>query len=66
MGAVPKKKPSKHRTRTRRSAWRKKQKRELYTECPNCHKLKLPHRVCPHCGFYKGKQAVKTKQEDKT
>jgi large subunit ribosomal protein L32 len=28
--------------------------------CPNCHEPKLPHRVCPHCGHYKGKQAINT------
>jgi large subunit ribosomal protein L32 len=26
--------------------------------CPNCHEPKLPHCVCPHCGFYKGRPAV--------
>ncbi len=25
-------------------------------ECPQCHEMKLPHQVCPHCGFYKGRQ----------
>ena len=28
------------------------------SECPNCHEAKLPHRVCPACGHYKGKQAI--------
>jgi large subunit ribosomal protein L32 len=23
--------------------------------CPSCHEPKLPHRVCPRCGHYKGK-----------
>jgi large subunit ribosomal protein L32 len=31
--------------------------------CPNCHETKLAHRVCPHCGFYRGKQV--TAVEDK-
>ena len=26
--------------------------------CPNCHEPKLPHRVCPACGWYHGRQAV--------
>ena len=26
--------------------------------CPNCHEPKLPHRVCPRCGYYKGKQVI--------
>jgi large subunit ribosomal protein L32 len=28
------------------------------SQCPNCHEAKLPHRVCPHCGHYKGKQTI--------
>lgn len=24
--------------------------------CPQCHELKMPHRVCPHCGYYRGRQ----------
>jgi len=28
--------------------------------CPNCHEPKIPHRECPHCGHYKGKQAINT------
>jgi large subunit ribosomal protein L32 len=26
-------------------------------KCPNCHEMKQPHQVCPHCGHYKGKAA---------
>lgn len=26
--------------------------------CPNCLETKLPHRACPHCGYYKGRQVV--------
>ncbi len=26
--------------------------------CPNCDQPRLPHRVCPNCGFYKGRTAV--------
>ncbi|MCL5982512.1 MAG: 50S ribosomal protein L32, partial [Firmicutes bacterium] len=28
--------------------------------CPQCHEPKLPHRVCVHCGHYKGREAVET------
>jgi large subunit ribosomal protein L32 len=31
------------------------------SECPNCHETKLPHRVCPHCGHYKGKEVIDIK-----
>ncbi len=26
--------------------------------CPQCRETKLPHRVCPHCGYYKGREIV--------
>ena len=29
------------------------------TKCPNCGEAIRPHRVCPKCGFYKGKEEVK-------
>jgi large subunit ribosomal protein L32 len=29
------------------------------TNCANCGAAKLPHRVCPSCGHYRGKQAVR-------
>jgi large subunit ribosomal protein L32 len=28
--------------------------------CPNCNEPKAPHRVCPSCGYYKGKEVIKT------
>ena len=31
-------------------------------ECPNCHENKLPHRVCPKCGYYKGREIVEVKE----
>jgi large subunit ribosomal protein L32 len=30
-------------------------------ECPNCHRARLPHHVCPHCGYYRGRQVVEPK-----
>ena len=26
--------------------------------CPNCAEMKKPHRVCPHCGHYKGRKVL--------
>ena len=26
--------------------------------CDHCHKLKLSHVICPHCGFYKGEERI--------
>ena len=28
-------------------------------KCPQCGELKMPHRICPACGYYKGKEIVK-------
>ncbi len=53
--AVPKRKPSKSRTHRRRAA-NMKLKATRLVECGNCGNLKLPHRVCPKCGFYNGAQ----------
>ena len=55
--AVPKNKVSKARRDKRRANW-KLTAPNLF-ECPQCHELKLPHRVCPSCGQYKGKEVIK-------
>ncbi|MBI2847426.1 MAG: 50S ribosomal protein L32 [Chloroflexi bacterium] len=31
--------------------------------CPQCHNPKLPHRVCPTCGTYKGREVIKIESE---
>lgn len=66
--AVPKKKTSKSRTRTRHSAFRKKQttkilKKVQLVACTNCGAQKLNHHVCKSCGFYNGKQVVDKSKE---
>jgi large subunit ribosomal protein L32 len=30
--------------------------------CEHCPEKKLPHHVCPNCGWYQGRQAVELKQ----
>ncbi|KPK33541.1 MAG: 50S ribosomal protein L32 [Chlamydiae bacterium SM23_39] len=30
--------------------------------CQNCNNDNLPHKICPHCGFYKNK-VIKLKKE---
>ena len=27
---------------------------------PQCGEVKLPHRVCPNCGFYKNREVIET------
>ena len=55
--AVPKNKVSKARRDKRRANW--KLDAPTLVECPQCKALKLPHRVCPNCGQYKGKEVIK-------
>lgn len=33
------------------------------SECPQCHEVKMPHIVCPACGYYKGKEVIQIKEE---
>jgi len=61
---VPKRKHSKARTASRRAEWLKIDGPSL-SECPQCHELKMPHRVCPKCGYYKEKQVVNIKKQVK-
>jgi len=58
--AVPKYKTSKARTRRRRSINNRLVAPQL-TECGTCGNKVLPHRVCPKCGFYRGRQVLDLK-----
>ncbi|ACD95657.1 50S ribosomal protein L32 [Trichlorobacter lovleyi] len=54
--AVPKKKTSKSRKNMRRA-------HDFLTApslsvCPQCKSPKMPHRACPSCGTYKGKEVA--------
>ncbi|HVN82642.1 MAG TPA: 50S ribosomal protein L32 [Terriglobia bacterium] len=33
------------------------------SECPNCHEMKMPHRACPHCGYYNGREVIEVREE---
>ena len=52
--AVPKKKVSPSRRGNRRS--HDGLKPITIMECENCGAEKLPHQICPSCGFYNKKQ----------
>ena len=54
--AVPKRKQSKTRKRTRRA--HDHVTMPNLSKCSHCHEPIIPHRVCPYCGFYKGKSIV--------
>jgi large subunit ribosomal protein L32 len=54
--AVPKQKQSHSRTSKRRA--QHKISAPTYNACPTCHSPRLPHRVCPTCGSYGGREVV--------
>lgn len=47
---------SKSRNRMRRA--QQKLTAPVFQACPQCHEPKMPHRVCPACGYYKEKEVV--------
>jgi large subunit ribosomal protein L32 len=53
---VPKRRMSKMRLRTRKAANRAMAPQ--LSVCPQCGARVRPHRVCPSCGYYKGRQVV--------
>jgi large subunit ribosomal protein L32 len=59
--AVPKRRTSKSRKNKRRSHW--KLNPPGLTRCSHCHQLKLPHSVCSNCGYYGGREVIKTEEE---
>ena len=62
---LPKRQHSKARGRKRRTHW--KIRIPSFSRCPQCQKSIIPHRVCPFCGYYKGKPivAITVKEEKK-
>ena len=59
--ATPKGKISKARKHSRQANW--KLSLPSIVECPQCHQMKLSHRVCKQCGYYKGVQVVVKNEE---
>ena len=60
--AVPKRRTSHSRQGTRRSHHHKKGIGVQY--CARCNEPVLPHRVCPNCGNYQGRDAIQIKDEE--
>jgi large subunit ribosomal protein L32 len=54
--AVPKKRTSSARRDKRRATHKASVTRT--NECPRCHSPRLPHRVCPVCGTYAGREVI--------
>ena len=55
--AGPKQRPGRASSLTRRSA-NDRISAPARTVCPQCGEVKLPHRVCPSCGFYKNREVI--------
>jgi large subunit ribosomal protein L32 len=60
--AVPKKRKSPSARDMRRAQHDKRTPPQL-SPCSNCEELTLSHRVCPACGFYRGRQVVEVAQD---
>lgn len=60
--AVPKRKVSHARKSKRRSSvW--KLKLPNLVACSNCGEYHMPHRACPACGQYNGREVIAAKAE---
>ena len=57
--AVPKGKKGRARTHARRSV-HDRIAQPARSVCPKCGEVKLPHRVCPSCGFYRDREVIET------
>ena len=55
--ALPKRRISRARGRRRRTHYR--MTLGARSTCTNCQEIKPPHVVCPHCGWYNGRQVIK-------
>ena len=60
--AVPKRRTSRMKRDQRRANHDKVVAPNLIP-CPNCGDMMVPHRVCPSCGSYKGRQVIKGTQD---
>jgi large subunit ribosomal protein L32 len=61
--ANPKRKISRSKRDKRRANWFASMKTTQLVECDHCGEQKLPHHVCPNCGYYKGRSVVIPKND---
>ena len=62
--AVPKRRTTRSRRKMRRAGHDKVGRPSIVT-CPKCGDMMVPHRVCPACGHYKGREIVAKKEKKK-
>ncbi len=58
--ALPKRRHSRARGRKRRTNW--KITTVNVVECAHCHQARLPHHICPQCGYYDGREVYAPSQ----
>lgn len=58
--AVPKRKTSKARRDKRRA--HKSLSMPAVATCPQCDEPRMPHRVCPTCGYYHGRAVLEVEE----
>jgi len=61
MTPLPKRKVSPGRRDRRRA--HDHLKASASVNCPNCGETRLPHRVCPKCGYYQGREVITIEKE---
>ncbi len=59
--ALPKRRKSQSRTRTRRA--HDALAAPGVAKCADCGEPKMPHRLCPGCGSYKGRTVIKLDED---
>ncbi len=59
--AVPKRRISQSRRDMRRS--HHALNASMPAICSHCKQPKLPHRVCPACGYYDGREVISVKED---
>jgi large subunit ribosomal protein L32 len=62
MGALPKQRITRAKQGMRRQ--HDKLRAPALMVCPQCREMKRQHHVCPHCGYYAGRQVIEI--EDKS
>jgi large subunit ribosomal protein L32 len=56
--------PKKRHSKTRRDKRRTHDRltSPQFSVCQSCGEVKVPHRVCPHCGNYRGRTVIETEE----
>jgi len=61
--AVPRNRTSNARKNSRSS--HSALKAQSFSKCSNCSSSKMPHRVCPSCGYYDSRSVINMEKKTK-